>query len=167
MPLAIRERMWLQPDGAPVHYARIVRDYLNEDFGSWRIHALEEMAAEEERLQEEIENPSQQQGEWGPYAGRYKTFEINGPFGWQITNLPDNISPDVFSLIVEDKLLDFLVLETNRYAEMKVIKERQTYVRITRWSPTNREEIIGARHPYVINSSTHEASCPGTNSNCC
>lgn len=28
LPVSYRRRMWLQLDGAPTHYARVVRDYL-------------------------------------------------------------------------------------------------------------------------------------------
>lgn len=36
VPLATRQGMWLQNDGCPAHYARPVRDYLDEEFpGRW------------------------------------------------------------------------------------------------------------------------------------
>lgn len=35
VPLETRRRMQLQLDGAPAHFARIVRDYLNENYPRW------------------------------------------------------------------------------------------------------------------------------------
>lgn len=35
VPLATRRRMLLQLDGAPAHFARTVRDYLNENYSQW------------------------------------------------------------------------------------------------------------------------------------
>lgn len=32
LPLVIVQRMWLQQDGAPPHYGRLVRTYLNAEF---------------------------------------------------------------------------------------------------------------------------------------
>lgn len=35
VPLLRRRRMQLQLDGAPAHFARIIRDYLNENYPRW------------------------------------------------------------------------------------------------------------------------------------
>ncbi|GBO28251.1 hypothetical protein AVEN_44638-1 [Araneus ventricosus] len=34
VPVAIRKRMWFQPDGAPAHFSIDVRNYLNANFGA-------------------------------------------------------------------------------------------------------------------------------------
>lgn len=47
---------------------------------------------------------------------------------------------DVFKLFLTDKIVTFMVIETNCYAEQKQAKENKPKSQITKWTPTTNEK---------------------------
>lgn len=84
---------------------------------------------------------------WGPVTGNLNNFMYN----------PDNnfvgINPDIFdsmyecepfdffSLFVDNTVVDFLVTETNRYAQSKLKNVSSRFSRISKWYDTDRLEM--------------------------
>ena len=79
---------------------------------------------------------------WTDYVGRRKPFLFSGQGGMK-TSIPPDYSPvDVFRLLIDDKVIDHIVCETNKYADREIAKiTSKPHSRLKKWSPTNSEEI--------------------------
>lgn len=84
---------------------------------------------------------------WGPVSGNLNDFPYNPNNDFVGIN-PDIIecmsgcSPyDFFSLFVDNTVLDFLVVETNRYAQLKLNKVTSRFSRLSMWYETDQTEI--------------------------
>lgn len=79
---------------------------------------------------------------WGKFASRQKHFDFTGEKGVKGDIPPTITALELFSLFIDDEVIDLIVTNTNIYAEeLKLRKEDQKYAPIQRWTPTNREEI--------------------------
>lgn len=80
--------------------------------------------------------------EWTEYIGRHKTFPFTGAHGL-LKDLPADITPSsAFFLLFDDEVLNFIVCETNRFAQQTVeSKEAKKHARLNKWTPTNAEEM--------------------------
>ena len=59
------------------------------------------------------------------------------------TFIPPDYSPvDVFRLLIDDKVIDYIVCETNKYVDQEIVKiTPKLYFRLKKWSRTNSKEI--------------------------
>lgn len=103
---------------------------------------LRDLVVEEESNVDDAEEAPVQQSEWSEFSGRQKSISFQETGGLN-KQLPDDINPyDVFTLFVDDEIINLLVLETNRYAQQKLNESRLTPgSRMHKWKPTNPEEI--------------------------
>ncbi|KAJ8959732.1 hypothetical protein NQ314_006156, partial [Rhamnusium bicolor] len=100
--------------------------------------AMEETAGDQDQSDdEEITSESV----WSEYVGRHKTFPFSGPHGVQ-KDLPVEISPLESFFLVVVEVINHIVTETNRFAEQTIVsKEIRKYARISKWAPTDADEM--------------------------
>lgn len=80
--------------------------------------------------------------QWTEYVGRHKVFEFTGKKGLQIEISVQSSPNDIFSHIVDEGLIKFIVDETNRFAEQTIAaKRRSKHCRMNQWIPTDSVEI--------------------------
>lgn len=114
----------------------IEESYASEDLDD----ILEELAIDEEELT--TADDSLDNIQWNEFANRQQSFPFIGKSGL-LLDLPSDISPsEVLSLFLDETVISLLVIETNRYAEQKLLERETTdYARQNRWKPTTSEEI--------------------------
>lgn len=126
-----------EDDNTTEDIAAIIRHLQEDEDG-------EEMVHDEGEVSEAARNEDIGRGnvEWMEYEGRHKTFTFTGKSGLQ-TDIAGNISPfDAFSLFVDDDVLDFIVRETNRYADQVITSTRTSrHSRLSKWAPTCKDEM--------------------------
>ena len=105
--------------------------------------AIEEAEEEDEIVDEDDElSPENNNSPWTDYTGRQKTFPFTGQKDLQKAVPPDSTPLDILLLLVNDKVLNLIVSETNRFANQTVAaKQPKKYARINKWRETNAEEI--------------------------
>lgn len=97
---------------------------------------------DDDQEQQQADTIENEHGEWSDFVGRQKYFPFTGLAGVQQAVPQDSTPLDIFSLIVDDELLNFIVTETNRYADQcKAVQPQQQFARINKWVPTNVQEI--------------------------
>ena len=113
------------------------------------LHILADM-----RVREEEEECSDDEGvsfyaslqderiEWSSFTGRQASFPFTGASGIQIPIDQTAFPSDIFSLFVDDEVINVIVEETNRYADQflagKILKPSS---RFQKWKPTSPEEM--------------------------
>ncbi|XP_043496863.1 piggyBac transposable element-derived protein 1-like [Polistes fuscatus] len=114
---------------------------LESDIDKWNICDSEldsdvENILQDLIIEENIENDNEKEtkmeySKWSEFSGRQKIFPFTGTSGINV-KLPNTINPyEVFSLFVNEEVINLIVKETNRYAERSV----------HHWKPTNPNEI--------------------------
>lgn len=114
---------------------------LESDIDKWNICDSEldsdvENILQDLIIEENIENDNEKEtkmeySKWSEFRGRQKIFPFTGTSGINV-KLPNTINPyEVFSLFVNEEVINLIVKETNRYAERSV----------HHWKPTNPNEI--------------------------
>jgi hypothetical protein len=120
-------------------------DQSDDDFFEWSNDSLDksliDLLAEDEASTNNTEC-SLFSSEWNKFSYRQKDFSFSGTSGLN-KQIPENSTPfDIFSLFVDDEILNLLVVETNRYAEQRINGGiYSSNSRIQNWKPTNSEEI--------------------------
>ena len=96
---------------------------------------------DEDRVSDDDNDATNNRG-WTDYVGRHKPFLFSGQVGMK-TFIPADYSPvDVFLLLIDDKVIDHIVCETNKYADQEIAKiTSKPHSRLKKWSSTNSEEI--------------------------
>ena len=91
---------------------------------------------EERSNVDDTEEVAIQQSEWSEFSGLQKSFSYQETGGLN-KQLSDDINPyDVFTLFVDDEIINLRVLETNRYAQQKLNESRLTRgSRMHKWKP--------------------------------
>ena len=83
--------------------------------------AIEEVEEEDEIVDEDDElSPENNNSPWTDYTGWQKTFPFTGQKDLQKAVPPDSTPLDILLLLVNDKVLNLIVLETNRFANHTV-----------------------------------------------
>ena len=105
--------------------------------------AIEEAEEEDEIVDEDDElSPENNNSPWTDYTERQKTFPFTGQKDLQKVVPPDSTPLDILLLLVNDKVLNLIVSETNRFGNQTVAaKQPKKYARINKWRETNAEEI--------------------------
>ncbi|XP_048508002.1 piggyBac transposable element-derived protein 4-like [Athalia rosae] len=80
--------------------------------------------------------------QWKEFTGKQKSFEFTGKSGLLVEQ-PSNITAgEALSLFLNEKVIDLVVKETNRYAKNKLDHNTSSaHARMNRWKPTNCEEM--------------------------
>ena len=96
---------------------------------------------DEDRVSDDDNDATNNRG-WTDYVGRHKPFLFSGQGGMK-TFIPPDYSPvDVFRSLIDDKVIDHIVCETNKYADQEIDKiTSKPHSRLKKWSSTNSEEI--------------------------
>ena len=96
---------------------------------------------DEDRASDDDNDATKNRG-WTDYVGRHKPFLFSGQESMK-TFIPRDCSPGVvFRLLIDDKVIDHIVCETNKYADQEIAKiTPKPYSRLKKWSPTNSEGI--------------------------
>lgn len=120
----------------------------NESYASGDLEEiLEELAIDEEEelttdnsCLDNLRNTNDIQ--WNEYANKQQTFPFTGK-GGLLMDLPSDITPsEVLSLFLNEKVINLMVTETNRYAEQKLLQHGTIdQARLKRWKSTTSEEI--------------------------
>lgn len=106
---------------------------------------LKDLENEEENVMQEkqdSEKPYQPRSSvWTEYGGRIKSFTFTVPKGLQM-NISASITPiEIFSILVDDKIINHIVAETNRFADQTIATMVQRkYAWLNKGKPTNDEE---------------------------
>lgn len=116
-------------------------DEIIEDDDDELQNVMEEMCeeeADEANLTTDMNTMDAEQ--WTEYIGRHKNFPFTGKQGIQkamISTSPLNI----WEHIVNDEIIDFIVVETNRFAEQTMKKPTSKSARKSVWVSTTNKEI--------------------------
>lgn len=83
---------------------------------------------------------------WGDFINEPESFptDIPPPLNNDVLNNICNSSPEeVYALLVDNDIIDYLVLETNRYASQKINQEQiSSGSRLKKWRDTDRVEMM-------------------------
>ena len=100
-----------------------------------------ECSDDEDRVSDDDNDATNNRG-WTDYVGRHKPFLFSGQGGMKTFIPSDYSSVDVFRLLIDDKVIDHIVCEPNKYADQEIAKiTPKPYSRLKKWSPANSEEI--------------------------
>nr|XP_034194812.1 piggyBac transposable element-derived protein 4-like [Osmia lignaria] len=80
--------------------------------------------------------------DWTEYMGRHKTFLFIGKHGSQKMISPNSTPLEIFRLIVDEEVINYIVTKTNRFPKQTINAKLITYhARITKWIPTDAGEM--------------------------
>ncbi|XP_055918374.1 piggyBac transposable element-derived protein 4-like [Eupeodes corollae] len=105
---------------------------------------IRDILLEEERedMHSDDDDGTRSLHQWSEYVGRHKVFDFVGKKGVQIEISTQASPSDIYSHIVDEALVQFIVDETNRFAEQTIAaKRRSKHARMNQWIPTDSAEI--------------------------